>query len=64
MKEETLKRVEQYIGNTFKKGRTCDDHEIAEALEMDIWDVTETTTYLEAAGRIKAAINKARATPL
>jgi len=55
LKEETLKKVEQYIRNTFKEGRTCDDHEIAQALEMDIFDVTEATTYLESLGRIRPA---------
>ena len=55
MKEETLKKVDQYIRNAFKEGRTCDDHEIAQALEMDIFDVTEATTYLESLGRIRPA---------
>jgi len=55
MKEETLKKVDQYIRNAFKEGRTCDDYEIAEALEMDIFDVTEATTYLESLGRIRSA---------
>lgn len=55
MKEETLRRVEQFIRKTFSEGRTCDDDEIAEALNLDVWDVTEATTFLEEEGRIKPA---------